>query len=99
MATDHDLRMAIINLSNNLDIAESLRILGSGDLTVNERDRATYYLRVASDSLNRAIDQLAFGQERAEERRDREDRVGPCILTAENIHTEDDCTTHDHEPA
>lgn len=23
---------------------------------------------------------------------------GPCILTDENIATEDDCTTHDHEP-
>lgn len=24
-------------------------------------------------------------------------RLGACILTAENIATEDDCTTHDHE--
>jgi hypothetical protein len=23
---------------------------------------------------------------------------GTCILTAENMHTEDDCTMHDHEP-
>ncbi len=24
---------------------------------------------------------------------------GACILTAENMHTADDCTMHDHEPA
>ena len=26
------------------------------------------------------------------------EHVGACILTAENMHTADDCTMHDHEP-
>ena len=42
------------------------------------------------DAYSQAAEMNVTGDEFTEE--------GDCILTAENIATEDDCTTHDHEP-